>query len=65
MIGSVETYTHDETGRCAYMGYFGTDENAEHVIEALGNEGAETVKCRHIYELDRFDMEYLAFMPSG
>lgn len=77
--------------RCAYMGYFGTDKNAEHVISALHEEGIELVKCkkingengysrctlvdgdrvfldyneggvrsRHIYDLDEFDMEYLA-----
>lgn len=77
--------------RCAYMGYFGTDVNADHVIETLRKENIEMVKCkkipgengysrcklengdrvfldyneggvrsRHIYELDEFDLEYLA-----
>ncbi len=77
--------------RAAYMGYFGTDANAEHVISALKSEGIETTKCRqipgengysrcrlengdrvfldyneggvrsrHIYGLDRFDLEYLS-----
>lgn len=77
--------------RCSYMGYFGTDVNADHVIDTLKAEGIEMVKCkkiegengysrcklddgdrvfldyneggvrsRHIYELDEFDMEYLA-----
>ena len=32
--------------RCAYMGYFGTDENADHVIEALKSEKIETIKCK-------------------
>ena len=32
--------------RSAYMGYFGTDVNADHVIEALHNEKIETVKCK-------------------
>ena len=34
--------------RSAYMGYFGTDINADHVIEALHNEKIETVKCKKI-----------------
>ena len=34
--------------RSAYMGYFGTDVNADHVIEALNNEKIETVKCKKI-----------------
>lgn len=34
--------------RSAYMGYFGIDVNADHVIEALHNEKIETVKCRKI-----------------
>lgn len=34
--------------RAAYMGYFGTDVNADHVIEALHNEKIETVKCKKI-----------------
>ena len=34
--------------RCAYMGYFGTDENADHVIEALKSEKIETIKCKKI-----------------
>ena len=34
--------------RSAYMGYFGTDVNADHVIEALHNEKIETVKCKNI-----------------
>ena len=34
--------------RSAYMGYFGTDVNADHVIEALHNEKIETVKCKKI-----------------
>ena len=77
--------------RCAYMGYFGTDKNADHVISALREEQIELVKCkkiegengysrctledgdrvfldyneggvrsRHIYDLDEFDLEYLA-----
>lgn len=77
--------------RSAYMGYFGTDKNADHVIEALREEHIEMVKCkqikgengysrctlkdgdrvfldyneggvrsRHIYDLDQFDLEYLA-----
>lgn len=77
--------------RCAYMGYFGTDVNADHVIETLRQEKIEMVKCkkipgengysrcmlqdgdrvfldyneggvrsRQIYELDAFDLEYLA-----
>ena len=77
--------------RSAYMGYFGDDLNADHVISALRTEEIELVKCkkihgengysrckledgdrvfldyneggvrsRHIYELDEFDLEYLA-----
>ena len=77
--------------RCAYMGYFGTDANADHVIDTLRAEGIELVKCkkipgengysrcrleegdrvfldyneggvrsRNIYDLDEFDLEYLA-----
>ena len=34
--------------RSAYMGYFVTDVNADHVIEALHNEKIETVKCKKI-----------------
>ncbi len=34
--------------RSAYMGYFGTDANAEHVISALRDQGIELVKCRKI-----------------
>lgn len=34
--------------RSAYMGYFGIDVNADHVIEALHNEKIETVKCKKI-----------------
>ena len=34
--------------RSAYMGYFGTDVIADHVIEALHNEKIETVKCKKI-----------------
>lgn len=32
--------------RAAYMGIFGTDEAAEHVIESLEDEGVELVRCR-------------------
>lgn len=77
--------------RSAYMGYFGTDANAGHVIESLRAEKIELVKCkkipgengysrcrleegdrvfldyneggvrsRKIYDLDEFDLEYLA-----
>ena len=34
--------------RCAYMGYFGTDVNADHVIETLRKEKIEMVKCKKI-----------------
>ncbi|PYG85921.1 sugar/nucleoside kinase (ribokinase family) [Ruminiclostridium sufflavum DSM 19573] len=34
--------------RSAYMGIFGNDAEAEHVIECLGNERIETVKCRQM-----------------
>lgn len=34
--------------RCAYMGYFGSDREAEHVIRTLGLEAVETVKCRQL-----------------
>lgn len=34
--------------RSAYMGYFGTDVNAEHVIEALRTENIELIKCKKI-----------------
>ena len=32
--------------RSAYMGIFGTDEAAEHVIGSLVDEGVELVRCR-------------------
>lgn len=35
--------------RSAYMGYFGDDVNADHVIEALKSESIETVKCKKIH----------------
>ena len=52
----VDIYTHSNkqypkmfgAKRSAYMGYFGTDVNADHVIEALHNEKIETVKCKKI-----------------
>lgn len=31
--------------KTAYMGIFGNDEAAEHVIESLAEEGVETIKC--------------------
>ena len=34
--------------RAAYMGYFGSDDRAERVIQALHEEGVETVKCRQL-----------------
>lgn len=34
--------------RCAYMGYFGTDAEAEHVMETLAQEKIETVKCKQL-----------------
>ena len=34
--------------RSAYMGFFGSDEAAEHVISSLGEEGVETYKCRQL-----------------
>lgn len=34
--------------RAAYMGYFGSDERAEHVIRSLHEEGIETVKCKQL-----------------
>lgn len=34
--------------RAAYMGYFGSDARAERVIQALHEEGVETVKCRQL-----------------
>lgn len=34
--------------RCAYMGYFGSDAEAEHVIATLAKEQIETVKCRQL-----------------
>ncbi|WP_130891508.1 PfkB family carbohydrate kinase [Fusobacterium ulcerans] len=32
----------------AYMGYFGNDKEAEHVIESLEKAGIETIKCRQL-----------------
>ena len=32
----------------AYMGYFGNDKEAEHVIESLEKIGIETIKCRQL-----------------
>lgn len=34
--------------RAAYMGYFGNDPEAEHVIKCLDEIGIETVKCRQL-----------------
>ncbi len=34
--------------RAAYMGYFGTDDRAEHVISSLYDEGIELVKCKQL-----------------
>ena len=34
--------------RCAYMGYFGNDAEAEHVIASLAEEQIETVKCKQL-----------------
>ena len=34
--------------RAAYMGYFGDDDRAEHVIRSLHEEGVETVKCKQL-----------------
>lgn len=34
--------------RCAYMGYFGTDAEAEHVMDTLAQEKIETVKCKQL-----------------
>lgn len=34
--------------RSAYMGYFGNDAEAEHVIETLAAIGIETVKCKQL-----------------
>lgn len=34
--------------RCAYMGYFGTDAEAEHVMDTLAREHIETVKCKQL-----------------
>lgn len=34
--------------RSAYMGYFGDDKEAEHVIKTLSEIGIETVKCRQL-----------------
>lgn len=34
--------------RSAYMGYFGDDNEAEHVIETLEQIGIETVKCKQL-----------------
>ena len=35
--------------KTAYMGYFGDDEEAELVIDALKKNGVETVKCRQLH----------------
>lgn len=37
-----------KAGRAAYMGYFGSDAEAEHVIRCLNEIGVETVKCRQL-----------------
>ena len=34
--------------RAAYMGYFGDDDRAEHVIRSLHEEGVEPVKCKQL-----------------
>lgn len=35
-------------GKSAYMGYFGNDAEAEHVIACLAQEGIETIKCKQL-----------------
>lgn len=39
---------HCGVKRSAYMGFFGNDSAAEHVIRSLGEEGIELVKCRQL-----------------
>ena len=34
--------------KSAYMGYFGSDKEAEHVIDSLEKIGIETIKCRQL-----------------
>ncbi len=34
--------------KSAYMGYFGNDAEAEHVIASLAEEGIETIKCKQL-----------------
>ena len=34
--------------RCAYLGYFGNDKEAAHVIYALEQEQVETIRCRQL-----------------
>lgn len=34
--------------KSAYMGYFGNDAEAEHVIDSLSKEGIETIKCKQL-----------------
>ena len=59
--------------RSAYMGYFGTDVNADHVIEALHNEKIETVKCKKISgengysrcKLENGDRVFLDYIEGG
>ncbi len=36
------------TKKSAYMGYFGNDVEAEHVIASLEKEGIETIKCKQL-----------------
>ncbi len=35
--------------KCAYMGYFGDDIEAEHVIDSLGKIEIETMKCKQLH----------------
>ena len=41
-------YAHQCGAKSAYMGYFGTDKEAEHVISTLKNIGIEMYKCKQI-----------------
>ena len=59
--------------KTAYMGYFGDDEEAELVIDALKKNGVETVKCRQLHGENGYsritlkdgDREFLDFNEGG
>lgn len=46
--------------RAAYMGYFGSDDRAEHVIRSLHEEGIELVKCKQLIGENGYSCVFIA-----